>query len=217
MSLSPDAVQKHRLLQAPRVLFFVAVAVLVWGAAGLWQTPSAGREPGLLMIGLYLGWLMFEVPVTFQGATAMKDTRTLIPYALARIATIGACVLIASPAPWLPWGLLGTGLFVAGVVLREVAIKTLGRFYTHHVAQRTDQVAVTTGPYRFIRHPAYFGMLLAHAGLVVAFPHPLSAFCGLLLLTAVIWRIRVEERALWNMPGYAEYATRKARLWPGLW
>ena len=147
----------------------------------------------------------------------MKDSRTLVPYALARIATIAACVLPPAPDTPLPQAIAGLALFVAGVTMREVAIKTLGRFYTHHVARRTDQVAVTTGLYRFVRHPAYCGMLLAHVGLVVGFANALSVLCLLMLFAAVIWRIRVEERALWDMPGYADYATGKARLCPGVW
>jgi protein-S-isoprenylcysteine O-methyltransferase Ste14 len=117
----------------------------------------------------------------------------------------------------MPWSAVGLLLFVAGVLMREVAIKTLGRFYTHHVARRTDQVAVTTGLYRVIRHPAYCGMLGAHVGLVLAFPTPLAAFCLAVLFAAVIRRILVEERVLWDMPGYAEYAAAKPRLLPGVW
>jgi len=209
-----DPIQSRRLLHAPRILFFVALGVLLSGLALQW--PGASRT-ATVQIVLYLGWLMFEVPVTFQGATALKDSRTLIPYALARIATLAACVLPPVPDTPLPLAVAGLAVFVAGVAMREVAIKTLGRFYTHHVARRSDQVAVTTGLYRFVRHPAYGGMLLAHVGLVMGFAGPLSVLCLLLLFAAVIWRIRVEERALWDMPGYADYATGKARLCPGVW
>lgn len=202
------------LLHAPRILFFVALAVLLAGVALQWP---GGSRLARVQIVLYLGWLLSEVPVTFRGVTAMKESHTLVPYALARIATIAACVLPPAPATSPPLAVAGLALFVAGVAMRAVAIKTLGRFYTHHVARRTDQVAVTTGLYRFVRHPAYCGMLLAHVGLVVGFASPLSVWGLLMLFAAVIWRIRVEERALWDMPGYAEYATGKARLCPGVW
>lgn len=211
-SLSPS--QSRRLLHAPRVLFFVALAALLAGAFAHWRAQAP--LPALALLGAYFAWMMYEIPVTFQGATALKDARTLVPYALARIAVIATCGLVASAAaPWLGW--IALALFVGGVALREIAIKTLGRFYTHHVARRSDQVAVTRGPYRFIRHPAYLGMLAAHVGLALGFPHPLSAAALALLFAAVIWRIRVEERALLDMPGYAEYAARTPRLWPGLW
>jgi protein-S-isoprenylcysteine O-methyltransferase Ste14 len=201
------------LLQAPRVLFALALAVLLFGLARHWGQPFPTT-----VIGFYLGWLLFEVPVTFRSAVPLKDFHTLVPYALARIATIAACVLL--PPMWTEQTALKTVaalVFAGGVVLREVAIRTLGRFYSHHVAMRTDQVAVTTGPYRLMRHPAYAGMLLAHVGFVAFFGNPLALVPLALLFAAVIWRIRVEEKVLWAMPGYPSYATGRPRLLPGVW
>ena len=42
-----------------------------------------------------------------------------------------------------------------GVVLRWFAIWKLGRYFTRDVAVSSDQEVVQSGPYRFIRHPAY--------------------------------------------------------------
>jgi protein-S-isoprenylcysteine O-methyltransferase Ste14 len=205
------------LLYAPRGLFVIAFAVVLAGLAVHW-----GDWPAMVIIGIYLGWLLFEVPVTFRGAVPLKDFRTLLPYAIARIATAGAAVLV--PSAWADssdGSLLllvpAAVLFAGGIVLREVAIRTLGRFYSHHVALRTDQVAVNTGPYRRIRHPAYAGMLLAHTGLVVFFVNPAGLVCLISLFATVLWRIRVEEPVLWKMPGYPEYATGRMRLIPGVW
>ncbi|GHJ42825.1 hypothetical protein Cs7R123_01670 [Catellatospora sp. TT07R-123] len=177
-----------------------------------------GDLPAIALIGAYLGWLLFEAPVTFRGAVPLKDVRTLVPYALARIATFGSAILL--PAAWPPATVRAVGaalVFLGGITLREVAIRTLGRFYSHHVAMRTDQVAVTSGPYRLVRHPAYAGMLLAHVGFVAYFANPVALAGLAALVTAVLWRIRVEERVLWDMPGYPAYATGHPRLVPGVW
>ncbi|MGN9809967.1 methyltransferase family protein [Micromonospora sp. BQ11] len=207
------------VFRAPRILFVVAVGLALAGVAVRMSDPAGAlRGTALTLTVAYLAWLLVEVPVTFAHPTGVQDGRTLVPYALARLATLGSTALLPLPwAAWFPLLLLPVALFVGGVALREVAIRTLGRFYSHHVARRTDQVAVTTGVYQPIRHPAYAGMLLAHLGLVAFFLNPVSVLCLLLLLAAVVFRIRVEEQALLDVPGYAEYAANRSRLLPGVW
>ena len=83
-----------------------------------------------------------------------------------------------------------------------------------------DQAVVTTGPYRWIRHPSYAGLLLIVAGLGLAIGNWLSAAaCLVLPLPALAWRIHVEEAELGRVLGDAYGAYRKgtARLIPGLW
>lgn len=108
-------------------------------------------------------------------------------------------------------------LFAGGVLLRLVAMRTLGKSYSHHVIRRDDHAIVRTGLYRLIRHPAYAGMLLGHAGLVLFFLN--WASLPLLVALAVVlgWRIRVEERELLVIPAYREYAAGRPRLVPGVW
>ena len=79
---------------------------------------------------------------------------------------------------------------------------------------------VTTGPYTWIRHPSYAGLLLIVAGLGLARGNWLSAAaCLALPLPAIAWRIHVEEAELGRVLGdaYRAYQTRTARLIPGRW
>lgn len=81
------------------------------------------------------------------------------------------------------------------------------------------QHAVTTGPYRYVRHPMYGGALLFFVGV----PLLLGSWYGLafapLLVVALAIRIVMEERTLVaELPGYADYAARvRYRLIPGVW
>ncbi|MCZ0997394.1 isoprenylcysteine carboxylmethyltransferase family protein [Streptomyces mirabilis] len=108
----------------------------------------------------------------------------------------------------------------AGIALRVWAIITLGRFFRGTVHIQQGHEVVSSGPYRWMRHPSYSGMLLA--GLALALPLDNAAAwlvftaCA---LTAVAYRVRVEERMLLNVLGeeYRSYAARTHRLIPGVW
>ena len=55
-------------------------------------------------------------------------------------------------------------VFVFGLLLRWYSILYLGKFFTVDVAIAEDHKVIDTGPYRFIRHPSYTGLLLEFLG-----------------------------------------------------
>jgi protein-S-isoprenylcysteine O-methyltransferase len=119
----------------------------------------------------------------------------------------------------LPWRWSGAGLFAAGTVLRWWSILHLGRFFSVDVAISHDHTVVETGPYRFVRHPSYTGLLLQCAGLGVVLGTALSFFVIIVPTFLVLsHRIRVEEKALLANFGedYAAYTRRTKRLLPGI-
>ncbi|NKZ09178.1 methyltransferase family protein [Actinomadura latina] len=204
---------------APRLLFAAGAGVL---SCGIVLHAGRGDAPGTAAAGLlaaYLGWLLLEVPVTFRRSAAPPaDTRTLVPYALARLLLVAGASL--RPVPWdrwTPWLLVPAAVFAAGVALRQAAIRALGRLYSHHVVRQDGHRVVTDGPYGIVRHPAYAGMLLANVGFTAFFPGPVTGAALVLLIGAVVRRIRVEERALDRVQGYARYAAGRPRVLPGVW
>jgi protein-S-isoprenylcysteine O-methyltransferase len=111
-------------------------------------------------------------------------------------------------------------LFAAGLALRWWAILSLGRFFTVDVAIHTGHELVERGPYRVLRHPSYTGALLAFVALGLTFGSwPALALATLPVLAVLLWRMRVEERALAGHFGEAwrAYAARTWRLLPGVW
>lgn len=95
------------------------------------------------------------------------------------------------------------------------------RFFSGVVRIQTDRghQVVTTGPYRFVRHPGYVGVLWTYFALPL-FLDSLWAFIpAVLTLAASILRTVLEDATLQKeLPGYKEYAQKtRYRLFPGIW
>ncbi|HEY0320654.1 MAG TPA: isoprenylcysteine carboxylmethyltransferase family protein [Pyrinomonadaceae bacterium] len=111
-------------------------------------------------------------------------------------------------------------LMVAGLGLRIWAVITLGRFFTWFITVYDDHKVIRSGPFRFIRHPAYCGALI----LFVATLLFLHAWVGALLslvfqLFAYVRRIRYEEAMMVDRMGesYKTYIREVNALVPLLW
>jgi len=115
-------------------------------------------------------------------------------------------------------GWFGAGWAVAFVsfVLRRRAIRELGKMWSLHVEIRDQHRLVTTGPYRWVRHPAYTSMILelSALGLLLHSAYT-SALVAVLFIPTLFARIRIEEAALSKqVRGYSEYQRATPALLP---
>jgi len=102
-------------------------------------------------------------------------------------------------------------LQAAALVLFRWGRVTFGLRSFHAVADPTEGGLVTTGPYRYIRHPIYTAMcLFAWAGAAGHWSWGAGLFGALILLGAVT-RINCEEALV--VTRYPEYAQYKAKTW----
>jgi protein-S-isoprenylcysteine O-methyltransferase Ste14 len=120
------------------------------------------------------------------------------------------------------WPLFGLGLVLmaAGIAIRWWAIIVLGRFFTPDVRVQSDQTVVDRGPYRWVRHPSYSGLIICFAGLGLALSNWLSLAVLVVVPTAgLAVRINAEERALLASLGepYRQFCASRPRLFPRLW
>jgi protein-S-isoprenylcysteine O-methyltransferase Ste14 len=111
---------------------------------------------------------------------------------------------------------IGFLLLCLGMSLRWYAMVTLGRFFVGVVLVQVDQHVVQYGPYRYIRHPAYSGILLGAVGMGFMIGNWVScASITVGLLAGLLYRIKVEEEALRQLvPGYEEYIQQSYKLIP---
>ncbi len=125
---------------------------------------------------------------------------------------------------WRAWNaplsaeILSLGLLAgsAGLGFWTLAVNRPGNFNIRP-APRDGGVLVTSGPYRWIRHPMYTAVLLAAAGAAVVPRQPLDAVLCLALLGVLGAKAVIEERALRaRFPGYGDYMRQTTRFLPWL-
>jgi protein-S-isoprenylcysteine O-methyltransferase Ste14 len=114
-------------------------------------------------------------------------------------------------------GYLGLSFLICGMIIRFIAIYTLGKFFTVDLAIKEDHKLVKNGLYKYIRHPAYSGSLLSFLGLGLSMNNWLSMIVIFVpVLLAFSNRIRIEEKLLLDQIGleYGAYMKNTKRLVP---
>ncbi len=115
--------------------------------------------------------------------------------------------------PWLE--VIGLAVFLLGLALAIWARVYLGRNWGTPMSQKVDAELVTTGPYRYIRHPIYSGIILGMIGTSIAIS--LYWIVAVVLLGAYfVYSATVEDRNMEGLfPGtYAAYKSSTKMLIP---
>ena len=122
-----------------------------------------------------------------------------------------ALTVLFWPATGRGWGGPAAGLGAVGVawLAWTMVANRPGNFDIRPEPKLGARLA-TTGPYRLVRHPMYFGGLVASAGLVTLWPVWWKVVAWIALLAIFVAKARIEERALVALfPDYDAY--RRAR------
>lgn len=142
------------------------------------------------------------------------------PAGLAALAAAAGLPRLQAGQRWArPCLLAGVAMTGAGIALRQWAISTVGEYFVGHVLVQPGQTVVSSGPYRWLRHPSYAGQWLEIIGVGLSTGNAVSvATCVLVPLVGITARISGEERELAaRLPGYRDYIQGKPRLIPFLW
>jgi protein-S-isoprenylcysteine O-methyltransferase Ste14 len=121
-----------------------------------------------------------------------------------------ATTFILLLAPWLGIGFLngrfvpdnratrwiGVALMIAGIGLAISARRHLGQNWSDKVELKVDHQLIRSGPYAYLRHPIYSGVLLGVAGTALAAGMVRGGAAFLLLLSSYAIKAKKEERVL---------------------
>ena len=133
-----------------------------------------------------------------RGAREPRDP----VYKTMRVAYPGAFVAMAAEGAVTPS--MGSGVVVAGIIvliagklLKAWAIRTLGHRWTYRVFVVPGAPLIESGPYRWMRHPNYVGVVGELVGFAMLVGARMTGPLAVLLFGELLRRrIRAEERAL---------------------
>ena len=160
---------------------------------------------------LWLAWLLYWI----MAAADVKPTlwrETLASRLFHRVPLTLAAILLAPLEPimtarCLPQGplfpFLGAIMVAVGLGFASWARWHLGRNWSGLVTLKEGHSLIQTGPYKYVRHPIYTGLLLAFVGSAVAIGEWRGILSVALALLAFVLKIRVEEVGMRKT--FAEY------------
>jgi protein-S-isoprenylcysteine O-methyltransferase Ste14 len=116
---------------------------------------------------------------------------------------------------YVAWPAAGLILVTLAAVFSFASLVTIGRLFGIRPALRG---LVTSGPYRFIRHPMYLSYILADIGYNLQEWNFVTILLVLVGWTSLVYRIHAEERVISQHPEWPAYVVLvRYRLFPGLW
>jgi protein-S-isoprenylcysteine O-methyltransferase Ste14 len=181
-----------------------------------------------LIPGLWMVWAIYwlvaatDVKTTARSESASSRAAHLLPLAIA-----GALLATRRrlPIPFLnahfiePTAVtffIGAIIVAGGLAFAIWARVVLGRNWSGTVTLKQDHELIRSGPYRWVRHPIYTGLLLGFLGTAIALGEWRGLIAVLIALAALWRKLRHEERWLGEIFGvdYAKYRSEVAALIP---
>lgn len=177
---------------------------LSWFLAAIWTRRTAARPPVLDQVAYLVPTALGGV---LQYGPLITRTRRFDDFA-------GNLALWRLPAA-VGWAMFAVCL--AGLAFTWWARLTLGSLWSGTVQRKEAHAIVEAGPYRFVRHPIYTGLLAAFASIDLQLAAPWG-FVGFALFALGFYlKARLEERFLMAELGegaYADYRRRTPMLVP---
>lgn len=175
----------------------------------------------------WLSWGCIWVAFAFAAKRSIRRENlgslllTTVPLVIGAMLVMGyrqtGSLIDAAIVPYLPaFYQIGLALTIGGLVFAVWARLYIGRNWSGTVQVKLDHQLVRTGPYRFVRHPIYTGILTAFLGTGIAIDEWRGALAFVIVLAGLLYRVHLEERWMRETFGaaYARYRRHTRALLP---
>ncbi|MHC4775348.1 MAG: methyltransferase family protein [Planctomycetota bacterium] len=223
-----NPVLRRTLLMVWAALAAAVIGAILFAVAGRWDLPMLWAYVGVLGALMVTAMALIDpglIKERLRSGSRRENRWGLIGLKLVGWGHLIFAALDVGRLHWsdgVPVGLQVAGLvgFGAGYGLALWAMLA-NRFFSSVIRHQVDRghYVITTGPYRYVRHPGYTGIIV---GVLCSGP-ALGSWLALVpagvFVVLILRRTVHEDRFLHeHLDGYAEYAGRvRSRLIPGLW
>jgi protein-S-isoprenylcysteine O-methyltransferase Ste14 len=211
------------------ILILTALLLLIAGRPSYWQAWVFGGVNCLLVLALSI-WLSDQADLI---RSRMKPGPSTKGWDRVLMALFFPLALMVPAVASLDAGRFGwsrqlpAAVYIAGYIvfvlcaLIHIASIRVNSFYTSTVSIEPDRghQVIDSGPYRFVRHPGYTGIIFMEAGIALVLGSVWALVPAGMVTLILLTRTVLEDRALRaELPGYGDYAGRvRYRLLPGIW
>jgi methyltransferase len=160
-----------------------------------------------------------ELQMIARGAAKVEEPRFRWMVLLHTAVLIGAALeVVLLRRPFIPvLAAVMFAIFLAANVVRWWVIRTLGNHWNVQVMDSTSLGVISSGPFRYVRHPNYAAVFAEMLSLPLIHTAWITALAGSLAHIAVLsMRLSTEERVLLANPEYQATMANKARFIPGV-
>ncbi len=178
-----------------------------------------------IWIAFYAYWLISA----WKTCSPVKRKQSRLSYFLYGIVWVTLCLVLVN---WFSPDIMGDriipegiGFTIAGLLITVAGLAFaiwarvhLGKNWSGMPAIREEHTITRTGPYRFVRHPIYSGLILALTGTAIGTGYFWIFCCVLLIFGLFVIKFRLEEKFLLDEFGeeYARYKREVKALIPWL-
>jgi protein-S-isoprenylcysteine O-methyltransferase Ste14 len=136
---------------------------------------------------------------------------------------LSTAAMMVLPMLMRPGAMTSTGWLAKAAVVVELIGITFTQISRVYLGRRfgllpANRGVVSTGPFRWVRHPIYSGWAILTIGFLMAYPNVRNIAMFLISIPFLIWRISLEEEHLTLDPEYRAYLAKTPwRLFPHLY
>jgi protein-S-isoprenylcysteine O-methyltransferase Ste14 len=213
------------------------MGIVLMGAALFWSAGKINWWPAWASLAVMLAWSSATAIVILRFnpnllAERLGPRKGVKPWDTAIMSILGLLQLARYIVAGLDQRFGWTGGFPVSAQIAALVVCSLGyalfvwatasnAFFSQIVRIQSERghTVATEGPYRFVRHPAYFGAILYELAIPILFASWWVLILSGLIASLLILRTALEDRTLQaELTGYADYARHvPARLLPGIW